>query len=244
MRIEIYTSGLTVREPGRGACAAIIDTVAADGSVSATTSEMEGFLQTTARRMAVMAVALALERLVVAIPAEGTGVTVHADPEFVDAMHYNPVKCYGEGDLVQRVFRATATLNRAGVLVGYAASALVPDPESEEAQVVSVASQYLEANRHFVHDIGFLEPKEVDGGLHVETITLKRCWKPSERRVVVTLTNGTEVTIEPNNKGFTQTGGTPDELRYTADVAWGFNSWLNGGDLFPRKPVIPDGLEF
>lgn len=60
------------------------------------------------------------------------------------------------------------------------------------------------------------------------------------RKVLVTLENGTKITIEPYYESFVQYGGTNDELWSSIGVAYAFTDWLHGGDDF--SPVMLDYL--
>lgn len=54
----------------------------------------------------------------------------------------------------------------------------------------------------------------------------------SERKIVVELCNGTEITIESCYESWQQYGGTNDELQSTMGIANRFNAWLHGEDLY------------
>ena len=54
---------------------------------------------------------------------------------------------------------------------------------------------------------------------------------PANRRVEVTLSNGTVVKIGRCHEGFQQYDATEREMRITADIAWRFVGWLNGRSL-------------
>ena len=51
-----------------------------------------------------------------------------------------------------------------------------------------------------------------------------------ERKVLVTLTNGTQVTIEPCHESWQQYGGNAEELWKTVRIAEEYNAWLHGVD--------------
>ena len=59
------------------------------------------------------------------------------------------------------------------------------------------------------------------------------------RKVVVTLDNGTQIHIVACCESFEQYGGTIDELSTTIDIAYAVNDWLHIED----EP-IPDDLEY
>ena len=54
--------------------------------------------------------------------------------------------------------------------------------------------------------------------------------RPKNRKVKVTLTNGTKITIEPCYDSWHQYGGTEEELRLTVPVADKYTPWLHGGE--------------
>ena len=55
--------------------------------------------------------------------------------------------------------------------------------------------------------------------------------RPKTRKVKVTLSNGTKITIVACHESWEQFGGTCDELRLTVPVAEKYNAWLHGADL-------------
>lgn len=61
-----------------------------------------------------------------------------------------------------------------------------------------------------------------------------------DRKVIVTLDNGTKITIVGCCESFEQYGGTEDELWSSIGVAYAFTDWLQGGDDF--SPVMLDYL--
>ena len=52
-----------------------------------------------------------------------------------------------------------------------------------------------------------------------------------DRKIEVTISNGTVITIVACQESWEQYGGTLDELYLTADVTERYNKWLHGGDL-------------
>jgi hypothetical protein len=54
--------------------------------------------------------------------------------------------------------------------------------------------------------------------------------RPNDRKVKVTLTNGTKITIVPCCESWEQFGGTAEELRVTVPVADRYNAWLHGAE--------------
>ena len=55
--------------------------------------------------------------------------------------------------------------------------------------------------------------------------------RPKSRKVKVTLTNGTKITIEPCHESWEQYGGNREELSVTVPVADRYNAWLHGAEL-------------
>lgn len=55
--------------------------------------------------------------------------------------------------------------------------------------------------------------------------------RPKHRKIKVTLTNGTKITIEPCYDSWHQYGGTEAELRLTVPVADKYTPWLHGGEM-------------
>ena len=68
------------------------------------------------------------------------------------------------------------------------------------------------------------------GTLKIKNIELVGNNRPKNRKVKVTLTNGTTITIVPCYDSWEQYGGTVDELRVTVPVADEYNAWLHGAD--------------
>ena len=54
--------------------------------------------------------------------------------------------------------------------------------------------------------------------------------RPKNRKVKVTLTNGTKITIVPCCESWEQFGGTKEELYVTVPVADRYNAWLHGAE--------------
>lgn len=66
--------------------------------------------------------------------------------------------------------------------------------------------------------------------LKIKKIELIGQNRPKNRKVKVTLTNGTKITIVPCCESWEQFGGTTDELRVTVPVADRYNAWLHGAE--------------
>jgi hypothetical protein len=66
--------------------------------------------------------------------------------------------------------------------------------------------------------------------LKIKKIELIGQNRPKNRKVKVTLTNGTKITIVPCCESWEQFGGTTEELRVTVPVADRYNAWLHGAD--------------
>ena len=66
--------------------------------------------------------------------------------------------------------------------------------------------------------------------LKIKKIELIGQNRPKTRKVKVTLTNGTKITIVPCCESWEQYGGTTDELRVTVPVADKYNAWLHGAE--------------
>ena len=64
--------------------------------------------------------------------------------------------------------------------------------------------------------------------LKIKKIELVGENRPKNRKVKVTLTNGTKITIVPCHESWEQFGGTTEELRVTVPVADKYNAWLHG----------------
>lgn len=67
-------------------------------------------------------------------------------------------------------------------------------------------------------------------GIKIKKIEFVGESRPKHRKIKVTLTNGTKITIEPCHESWEQFGGTTDELRLTVPVADKYNPWLHGGE--------------
>lgn len=66
--------------------------------------------------------------------------------------------------------------------------------------------------------------------LKIKKIELIGQNRPKTRKVKVTLTNGTKITIVPCCESWEQFGGTTEELRVTVPVADKYNAWLHGAE--------------
>ena len=66
--------------------------------------------------------------------------------------------------------------------------------------------------------------------LKIKKIELIGQNRPKNRKVKVTLTNGTKITIVPCHESWEQFGGTTEELRVTVPVADRYNAWLHGAE--------------
>lgn len=55
--------------------------------------------------------------------------------------------------------------------------------------------------------------------------------RPRNRKVKVTLSNKTKITIVACQESWEQFGGTRDELWLTVPIAEKYNAWLHGADL-------------
>lgn len=67
--------------------------------------------------------------------------------------------------------------------------------------------------------------------IKIKKVELVGASRKKNRKVKVTLTNGTKITIEPLYESWHQYGGTELELRLTVPVADKYNPWLHGADL-------------
>ena len=68
------------------------------------------------------------------------------------------------------------------------------------------------------------------GTLKIKKIELIGQNRPKNRKVKVTLTNGTKITIVPCCESWEQFGGTTEELYVTVPVADRYNAWLHGAE--------------
>jgi hypothetical protein len=66
--------------------------------------------------------------------------------------------------------------------------------------------------------------------LKIKKIELIGQNRPKNRKVKVTLTNGTKITIVPCCESWEQFGGTTEELYVTVPVADKYNAWLHGAE--------------
>lgn len=65
----------------------------------------------------------------------------------------------------------------------------------------------------------------------IENVEFLNVNNPDERKIKVTLDNGTIIYIEACYESFMQYGGSTDELKETVDIAEKYNRWLHGGSL-------------
>lgn len=65
----------------------------------------------------------------------------------------------------------------------------------------------------------------------IENVEFLNANKPEERKIKVTLDNGTIIYIERCHESFIQYGGCTDELKETVNIAEKYNGWLHGEDL-------------
>ena len=66
--------------------------------------------------------------------------------------------------------------------------------------------------------------------LKIKKIELIGQNRPKNRKVKVTLTNGTKITIVPCCESWEQFGGTTEELYVTVPMADKYNAWLHGAE--------------
>ena len=69
----------------------------------------------------------------------------------------------------------------------------------------------------------------------ITSIKFKKGRKVSDREVIVTLSNGTEIHITSCYESWEQWGGTTDELRTTVELAECVNDWLHGIGRIPEE---------
>ena len=65
-----------------------------------------------------------------------------------------------------------------------------------------------------------------------------------DRKVIVTLENGTKITIESCYESFQQYGGTENELWSSIGVAYAFTPWLHGDDHYTNEMLDYLGQDY
>jgi ribonuclease HI len=238
MDIKAYTDGACSGNPGKGGIGAII--LEDDREVARIS---DGRRLTTNNRMEILAAATALETVIDRLagnhgPSKETDikVTVYSDSQML-------VKTMSDGwtrkankdlwkrldeacDNLQDVFNAVVKFEKvpghSGVRFNVIADQLAvqgsqacsdkPDSVYEDiCKKVSVRPAVEPVAEPAVRDIRFCNHGD-----------------PENRRIEVSLTNGTIVKIIPCHGGFEQTECTQREASVTVDIAWKFVGWLNG----------------
>lgn len=242
--IIIYTDGACSGNPGGGGAAY---TILVDGKTAATGSK--GYRYTTNNRMEIKAVSLALIRLramldnprIQELKASVSGlypVIVYSDSQLVVNTFNLDWNQKANIDLWDQLEDKIEALRKEGMKVIFKkVKGHSSDEFNNQADQMAVMASRAD-EKHKEIDEGYEElqkekhavPAERPENEKIVTIELIYC-EDGTRRIDVTLTNDTVITIEGYHGGFMQSGGTGTEFRITQPVAERFVIWLNGGKL-------------
>lgn len=238
-RYTIYTDGACSGNPGPGGIGAVI--IDEENTVCARVSR--GYHRTTNNRMELLAVIEAVKTLQAfvfnkyGIGKTGIKVNVCSDSQLVVNTITNGWSKKSNIDLWDKLDDTLAAfkgLYPASEVTVTKVKGHADDRYNNEADNLAVKGR----NNPTLHDEAYEKtPQESTQSLFVVSsvpepvITdVKFCGynTPAQRRVEITLSNGTVVTVLPCHGGFQQTGCTGNEAKLTVDLAWKYQGWLNG----------------
>ena len=249
LNLSIYTDGACSGNPGPGGPGFVF----VQGDAVLHVSHVNGFRKTTNNRMEIKAVSLALQQLLSFIKEESgifqgrretdIKVTVFSDSQLV-------VKTLTEGwskktnkDLWNELDEVISNLDN------YRPGHIVIEfrwvKGHDKNKWNNLADELAVEASHNCNDIDevyenispvkktslLFEPIESEAEPTIKEVRLQGFNTPENRKVLVTLSNGTEVTIAPCHGGFQQYGCTKAESQVTIDIALKFAKWLNGSNL-------------
>lgn len=235
-KLDIYTDGACSGNPGPGGCAFII----VDND--STYSNSKGYKNTTNNRMEMRAVIMALEYVREGqIMTDGLDldVTIHSDSQLIVNAFNKGWSKSSNKDLWDTIDDLIAELKIFNTKVSFEKVAgHAGDKWNEEVDKLAVEASKNDA---FTEDAGY-EKKEksifsqniqIKAPAEPEIVSVKfiNCNTKDDRKIRVSLSNGTEVEIESLYGGFQQYNCTEKEAFITLPIARRFCNWLKGGSL-------------
>lgn len=224
--IQLYTDGACSGNPGRGGWAAIAihngDNIMVHHS---------GYRLTTNNRMEILAVVQGLKDLSEQFSSKETDikVTVYSDSQLVVNTMTQGWTRKTNADLWEKLDEAVALFAEVEFVKvkGHADDRMnayadeVAVEASQPQNALNVDTVYEQIHGGFNTTVVGDEPE-------VTNMELRNVNDKQHREVLVTLSNGTVITIVGYAGGFEQFGGTTREFRITLPLAWKFAGWLNG----------------
>lgn len=226
-KYSIYTDGACSGNPGPGGLAAVI----LDEEGASVRNISHGFRKTTNNRMEIRAVAAGLHALAqelnrIGCGPEGAEVTIYSDSQIVVNAMTGKGKAHSNLDCWEKVKQLAMLFSKVDCqkVKGHdkdkynnLADRLAVEASKGKDLLVdkgyetSCEAEEFNAKSVFEHKS---IPEPVITDIRFAGINTK-----NERRIEVTLSNGTVITIERKDNGFIQSGGTTREMQITVDVA-------------------------
>lgn len=235
----MYTDGACSGNPGRGGWAV----VAFDENDHRIMQLSGGYRLTTNNRMEIMAVSRGLEKLMSRLQSENPKdtdikVTVYSDSQLVVNTMNQGWAQKTNTDLwnqLEQILETISNNGRLNITVEYVKVKGHSDNSKNNLvdQIAVAASQPVNARGvdEYYEKITVAAQNETEESPSIVSVNLKGYNTPQDRKVEVTLSNGTVVRILPCYGGFQQTDCTEAESRATVEIAWRFQKWLNGGNI-------------
>ena len=236
-KIDIYTDGACSGNPGPGGCAFIIV------NNDSTYSNSKGYKKTTNNRMEMRAVIMALEYVLEDQKMCSNGleleVTIHSDSQLIVNAFNKGWSKSSNKDLWDTIGILIADLKTFNTKVTFEKVAgHAGDKWNEEVDKLAVEASKNDA---FTEDTGYEKKEEsifsqniqIEAPAEPEIVSIKfiNCNTKDDRKIRVSLSNGTEVEIESLYGGFQQYNCTKKEAYITLHIAKRFCNWLKGGSL-------------
>lgn len=238
-RFLLYTDGACSGNPGRGGIGAVI----LDGDYVVCGRISRGYQKTTNNRMEILAVVEAVKMLQAYIFNKyGTRetdikVTVCSDSQLVVNTFGGDWKRKANLDLWARLDDAVSafrSLFPQGEITVSKVRGHADDRYNNEADALAVEGR----DNPTLHDEAYENISQDDTRTLFNNVPcaepvitdVKFCGynTPADRRVEITLSNGTVVSIVPYQGGFQQCGCTAAEAKITVSLAWKYVKWING----------------
>lgn len=237
----LYTDGACSGNPGKGGWAAIAFNEEGDNIMQ----HSGGYRKTTNNRMEIIAVTNGLASLKEQIENsrdKDSEIVVYSDSQLVVNTVNLGWSKKSNKDLWCQLDSTLNDLKSLGVKVSFVKVKGHSDNKGNIlADEVAVFASQNAKDTDVDHGYENPDEKEPTGRLFtdpeptIKSVMLNSYDTPKERNAVVTLSNGSVITISPLYEaslyGFQQTGGTQREMRVTVDLAFKLNRWLHGGEI-------------
>lgn len=233
----LYTDGACSGNPGKGGWAAIAFNEEGDNIMQ----HSGGYRKTTNNRMEILAAANGLIELMYQIDKNdiaNSEIVVYSDSQLVVNTVNLGWSKKTNNDLWNRLESALNDLKFLGIKVSFVKVKGHSDNKGNIlADEVAVFASQNAKDTDVDYEYENPDEKEPAGRLFsdpeptIKSVLLNGYNAPEERNAVVTLSNGSVITISPLYDGFHQTGGTQRETRVTVDLAFKLNRWLHGGEI-------------